>query len=57
VFFYRPESRVLSTILWESWTGGTPERALVSGMIMMMMSGIALALALLLQRRVNVSTV
>jgi len=57
VFFYRPESRVLSTILWESWTGGTPERALVSGMIMMIMSGIALALALLLQRRVNVSSV
>jgi len=57
VFFYRPESRVLSTILWESWTGGTPECALVSGMIMMMMSGIALALALLLQRRVNVSSV
>jgi ABC-type Fe3+ transport system permease subunit len=57
VFFYRPDSRVLSTILWESWTGGTPERALVSGLVMMAMSAVALAFALMLQRRVNVSSV
>jgi iron(III) transport system permease protein len=57
VFFYRPESRVLSTILWESWTGGTPERALVSGLVMMLMAAVALSLALLLRRKVNVASV
>jgi ABC-type Fe3+ transport system permease subunit len=57
VFFYRPESRVLSVILWEGWAGNAPGRALVAGIIMMALSSIALAGALYLRRRGNVMAV
>jgi iron(III) transport system permease protein len=51
VFFYTPDSRVLSTVLWESWTGRALERGLVAGVIMMGISSIALAAGLILRRR------
>lgn len=57
VFFYRPESRVLSVVLWEGWTGQAPERALVAGIIMMAMSTVALAIALVLRKRAGVISV
>jgi iron(III) transport system permease protein len=54
VFFHTPDSRVLSVILWEGWIGRAPERALVAGMIMMALSLVALAFALILRRRTGI---
>jgi iron(III) transport system permease protein len=56
IFFYTPESRVLSAILWEGWRGGNPERALVAGLIMMAISLVALGAALLLRRRSGIAS-
>lgn len=56
VFFYSPDSRVLSAIFWESWRGNFPERALVAGLLMMGISGVALVVALALRRRTEVAT-
>lgn len=55
LFFYTPESRVLSVIFWEGWAGRAPERALVTGLMMMMLSGVALAFALVLRKRTGMS--
>lgn len=55
VFFYTPESRVLSTVLWESWTGRNLERGLVAGVIMMGISTVALVAGLFLRRRAGVT--
>jgi iron(III) transport system permease protein len=55
VFFYTPDSRVLSTVLWESWTGRALERGLVAGVIMMGISSLALAAGLWLRRRSGVT--
>ena len=55
VFFYTPDSRVLSTVLWESWTGRALERGLVAGVIMMAISSVALAAGLYLRRRSGVT--
>ena len=55
IFFYKPESRVLSAILWEGWRGGNPERALVAGLMMMAISLFALGLALLVRRRAGIA--
>jgi iron(III) transport system permease protein len=57
IFFYKPESRVLSAILWEGWRGGNPERALVAGLIMMGISMVALTVALLIRRRAGIASV
>jgi len=54
VFFYKPESRVLSAILWEGWRGGNPERALVAGLIMMAISMVALLIALQVRKRAGI---
>lgn len=51
IFFYTPDSRVLSTILWEAWIGRSMEQGLVAGVIMMIIASIALAAALILRRR------
>ena len=56
VFFYSPDSRVLSAIFWEPWRGNFPERALVAGLLMMGVSGVALVVALALRRRTEVAT-
>jgi iron(III) transport system permease protein len=55
VFFYTPDSRVLSTVLWESWTGRAFERGLVAGVVMMAISSHALAAGLWLRRRSGVT--
>jgi iron(III) transport system permease protein len=55
IFFYTPDSRVLSTVLWESWTGRALERGLVAGVIMMGISIVALAFGLVLRRRAGVT--
>ncbi len=55
VFFYTPNSRVLSVILWEGWNGQAPERALVAGLLMMGLSLVALAGAFLIRRRTGVA--
>jgi iron(III) transport system permease protein len=56
IFFYTPQSRVLSSILWEGWRGGNPERALVAGIIMMAISLVALVAAIVLRRRTGLAT-
>lgn len=57
VFFYTPQSRVLSVLLWEGWNGQAPERSLVAGLLMMALSLVALAFALILRRRAGVRTI
>lgn len=54
VFFYTPESRVLSVILWEGWIGQAPERSLVAGLLMMGLSIVALVFALYLRKRTGI---
>lgn len=56
LFFYTPDSRVLSTILWESWNGRSPERGLVAGVVMMALCSVALAIGLSMRRRIRVGT-
>ena len=55
VFFYTPNSRVLSVILWEGWNGQAPERALVAGILMMGLSVLALLGALVIRRRTGLA--
>jgi iron(III) transport system permease protein len=55
IFFYTPDSRVLSTVLWESWTGRSLERGLVAGVIMMGVSSVALAAGLYVRRRTGMA--
>jgi iron(III) transport system permease protein len=55
VFFYTPNSRVLSVILWEGWNGQAPERALVAGLLMMGLSLIALAAVFIVRRRTGLA--
>jgi iron(III) transport system permease protein len=55
VFFYTPNSRVLSVILWEGWNGQAPERALVAGLLMMALSLMALAAAFILRKRTGIA--
>jgi iron(III) transport system permease protein len=55
LFFYGPESRVLSTMIWENWSGSNPERALVAGLILMSISMVALGVALLIRRRTGLA--
>jgi iron(III) transport system permease protein len=55
VFFYTPNSRVLSVILWEGWNGQAPERALVAGLLMMGLSLIALAAVFIVRRRTGMA--
>ena len=55
VFFYTPNSRVLSVIRWEGWNGQAPERALVAGLLMMALSLMALAAAFILRKRTGIA--
>ena len=55
VFFYTPNSRVLSVILWEGWNGQAPERALVAGLLMMGLSLIALTAVFIVRRRTGLA--
>ncbi len=55
IFFYTAKSRVLSTMLWEEWTGSYTQQALVIGLIMTAMSAVVLAVVLLLGKRQGVS--
>ncbi|MFN0071400.1 MAG: ABC transporter permease [Chloroflexota bacterium] len=57
LFFYGPESRVLASMVWENWSGSTPERALVAGLILMAISMAALAVALLIRRRTGLARI
>jgi iron(III) transport system permease protein len=56
VFFYTPSTRVLASIFWEAWTGNFPERALVSGFLMMLMSLVALGVASFAGRRSSIAS-
>ena len=55
IFFYTGKSRVLSTMLWEEWTGSYTGRALALGLLMVIMAGIALSAAVWLRRRSGMS--
>jgi ABC-type Fe3+ transport system permease subunit len=54
IFFYTPESRVLSTVLWEAWNGRSVEQGLVAGVVMMLISCAALVGSMLLRGRQRV---
>lgn len=45
LFFYTPDSRVLSAVLWEAWSGNAPLQGLVAGTVMMLLSCLVLGLA------------
>ncbi len=50
LFFYTPDSRVLSTVLWEAWNGNSIEQGLVAGVMMMFISCLALIGSMMLRR-------
>lgn len=50
LFFYTPDSRVLSTVLWESWNGRSVERGLVAGVVLMLISTCALLISIAIRR-------
>ena len=54
VIFSAPDSRVLSTVLWEDWNGHSVEQGLVAGVVMMLISCVALVGSMRLRRTQSV---